>query len=139
VKEGGNFVHTLTLIDIHSGWTECAALVVREQSLVVEGISAVAQRLPFALLGLDTDNDSAFMSATPQGFCQHRIEWTRSRAYHKNDQAWVEQKNGAVVRRLAGYGRLSGLAAAGALRRLYESARLYVNFFQPSFKLASAR
>src|SRR5208282_6580339 len=48
-----------------------------------------------------------------------------------------EQKNGAVVRRLAGYGRLSGLAAASALQRLYESARLYVNFFQPSFKLAS--
>jgi hypothetical protein len=137
-KEGGNFVHTLTLTDIHSGWTECAALAIREQSLVVEGISAITQHLPFALRGLDTDNDSAFMNETLQGYCdQYRIEWTRSRAYHKNDQAWVEQKNGAVVRRLAGYGRLSGLAAAGALQRLYESARLYVNFFQPSFKLAS--
>jgi hypothetical protein len=78
------------------------------------------------------------MNQTLQSYCnQHRIEWTRSRAYLKNDQAWVEQKNGAVVRRLAGYGRLSGLAAAGALQSLYESARLYVNFFQPSFKLAS--
>jgi hypothetical protein len=138
VKQGGNFVHTLTLTDIHSGWTECAALTVREQSLVVEGIGAVSQRLPFALRGLDTDNDSAFMNETLQGYCnQHRIEWTRSRVYLKNDQAWVEQKNGAVVRRLAGYGRLSGLAAAAALQHLYESARLYVNFFQPSFKLAS--
>jgi hypothetical protein len=140
VKEGGNFVHTLTLTDIHSGWTECAALAVRDQSLVVDGISMVAGRLPFALRGLDTDNDSAFMSETLQAYCQqHRIKWTRSRAYHKNDQAWVEQKNGAVVRRLAGYGRLSGLAATAALQRLYESARLYVNFFQPSFKLASKR
>ena len=138
VKEGGNFVHTLTLTDIHSGWTECASLTVREQSLVVEGINAVSQRLPFALRGLDSDNDSAFMNETLQGYChQHRIEWTRSRAYHKNDQAWVEQKNGAVVRRLAGYGRLSGLTAAAALQHLYQSARLYVNFFQPSFKLAS--
>ncbi len=138
VKNGGNFVHTLTLTDIHSGWTECVALVVREQSLVVEGISAVAKCLPFALRGLDTDNDSAFMNETLQGYCQrNNIEWTRSRAYRKNDQAWVEQKNGAVVRRLAGYGRLSGLAAARVLQRLYESARLYVNFFQPSFKLAS--
>src|SRR5215472_6024058 len=138
VKEGGNFVHTLTLTDIHSGWTECAALTVREQSLVVEGISAVTRVLPFALRSLDTDNDSAFMNESLQHYCQqHRIEWTRSRAYRKNDQAWVEQKNGAVVRRLAGYGRLSGLAAAAALQRLYESARLYVNFFQPSFKLAS--
>jgi hypothetical protein len=138
VKNGGNFVHTLTLTDIHSGWTECAALVVREQSLVVEGISAVSQRLPFTLRGLDTDNDSAFMNETLQSYCrENNVEWTRSRAYHKNDQAWVEQKNGAVVRRLAGYGRLSGLAAASALQRLYTSARLYVNFFQPSFKLAS--
>jgi hypothetical protein len=138
MKDGGNFVHTLTLTDIHSGWTECAALVVREQSLVVEGISAVAGRLPIALRGLDTDNDSAFMNETLQGYCRRNdIEWTRSRAYLKNDQAWVEQKNGSVVRRLAGYGRLSGLAAAGVLQRLYESARLYVNFFQPSFKLAS--
>lgn len=137
-KNGGNFVHTLTLTDIHSGWTECAALVVREQSLVVEGISAVAMCLPFTLRGLDTDNDSAFMNETLQGYCQrNNIAWTRSRAYRKNDQAWVEQKNGAVVRRLAGYGRLSGLAAARVLQRLYESARLYVNFFQPSFKLAS--
>ncbi len=138
VKEGGNFVHTLTLTDIHSGWTECVALIVREQSLVVAGISAVARRLPFALRGLDTDNDSAFMNETLQDYCRRqRIEWTRSRAYHKNDQAWVEQKNGAVVRRLTGYGQLSGLAAAGAVQRLYESGRLYVNFFQPSFKLAS--
>jgi hypothetical protein len=82
---------------------------VREQSLVVEAISAVSQRLPFALRGLDTDNDSAFMNETLQSYCQrNHIEWTRSRAYLKNDQAWVEQKNGAVVRRLAGYGRLSG-------------------------------
>ena len=139
VKKGGNFVHTLTLTDIHSGWTECAALVVREQSLVVEGISAVAERLPFALRGLDTDNDSAFMNETPQGYCRgNNVEWTRSRAYHKNDQAWgVEQKNGSVVRGLTGYGRLSGLAAAAALQRLYASARLHVNFFQPSFKPAS--
>jgi hypothetical protein len=126
------------LTDIHSGWTECAALAIREQSLVVEGIHAIAQRLPFGLRGLDTDNDSAFMNETLQSYCdQHRIEWTRSRAYHKNDQAWVEQKNGAVVRRLVGYGRLTGLAAAGTLQCLYASARLYVNFFQPSFKLAS--
>jgi Integrase core domain len=138
IKEGGNYVHSLTLTDIHSGWTECVALTIREQTLVVAGIDVVAQRVPFALCGIDTDNDSAFMNETLQGYCRdHSIHWTRSRAYHKNDQAWVEQKNGAVVRRLAGYGRLSGLAAAATLQRLYESARLYVNFFQPSFKLAS--
>ena len=80
---------------------------------MVEALRTIARVLPFALRGLDTDNDSAFMNETLQNYCdQPRIEWTRSRAYRKNDQAWVEQKNGAVVRRLAGYGRLSGLAAA---------------------------
>jgi len=134
----GSFAHSLTLTDIHSGWTECAALVVREQTLVVEGNSLIRRQLPFALRGLDTDNDSVFINETLQNYCrEHQLEWTRSRAYRKNDQAWVEQKNGAVVRRLAGYGRLSGLNATAALGRLYQSARLYVNFFQPSFKLAS--
>lgn len=138
VKHEGNFVHTLTLTDIHSGWTECAALVVREQTLVVEGIGTLRRQMPFELRGLDTDNDSVFMNETLQTYCrEQQLDWTRSRPYRKNDQAWVEQKNGAVVRRLAGYGRLSGLNATATLGRLYQSARLYVNFFQPSFKLAS--
>ena len=62
--------------------------------------------------------------------------FTRCRPYRKNDQAWVEQKNGAVVRRAVGYRRYEGLEAAAALARLYASLRLFVNFFQPSFKLA---
>jgi hypothetical protein len=71
-------------------------------------------------------------------YCAERgIELTRSRPYRKNDQAWVEQKNGAVVRRLVGYHRLEGIAGAEALSRLYSASRLFVNFFQPSFKLAS--
>jgi len=65
----------------------------------------------------------------------HSIEVTRSSAYKKNDQAFVEQKNGAVVRRLVGYGRFEGIESAGALARLFAAARLHVNFFQPSFKL----
>ena len=67
----------------------------------------------------------------------HGIELTRSRPYRKNDQAWIEQKNGAVVRKLVGYRRFEGLAAARAIGRLYAASRLFVNFFQPSFKLAA--
>lgn len=135
-RADGSFVHTLVLTDVASGWTECIALPIREQALIVEAITAVQARLPFPLLGLDTDNDSAFMNDTLWDYCQQRsLELTRSRAYRKNDQAWVEQKNGAIVRKLIGYGRLEGLAATAALRRLYEASRLYVNFFQPSFKL----
>jgi hypothetical protein len=138
MKTGGDFVHTLTLTDIASGWTECIAMPVRDQSLVVEAITAARHDLPFAMRGVDTDNDSAFMNETVFDYCKaNGLELTRSRAYKKNDQAWVEQKNGAVVRHLVGYGRLSGLAATRALAELYAASRLYVNFFQPSFKLKS--
>jgi len=90
------------------------------------------------LIGLDTDNDSVFMNQSLISYCGPQgIEQTRSRAYRKNDQAWIEQKNGAVVRKLVGYGRLEGLEAARTLGRLYEASRLYVNFFQPSMKLKS--
>jgi hypothetical protein len=68
-----------------------------------------------------------------------KLEVTRSRAYKKNDQAFVEQKNGAVVRRLMGYGRFDGAETARVMARLYAAARLYVNFFQPSFKLKEKR
>jgi hypothetical protein len=136
----GTFVHSLVLMDVASGWTECLAIPVREQTLIVEAITGLRHRLPFPLLGLDTDNDSAFMNDTLWEYCQkHGIVFTRSRAYRKNDQAWVEQKNGAIVRKLIGYGRLEGLSENAALRRLYESSRLYINFFQPSFKLKSTK
>jgi hypothetical protein len=137
-KADGDFVHTLTLTDIASGWTECVAMRVRDQVLVVEGFDQVAAALPFAMLGVDSDNDSAFMSQSVFDYCKGKgLEQTRSRAYKKNDQAWVEQKNGSIVRRLLGYGRLSGVEATKALANLYASSRLYINFFQPSFKLKS--
>lgn len=138
VKTGGDFVHTLTLTDIASGWTECVSMRMRNQILVIEALDKVATDLPFAMLGVDSDNDSAFMNQTVFDYCKGLgLEQTRSRAYKKNDQAWVEQKNGAIVRRLVGYGRLSGVEAMKALAKLYASSRLYINFFQPSFKLKS--
>jgi hypothetical protein len=132
----GSHVHSLVLTDIASGWTEAAALVVREQTLITITVEEVRGKLPFPMLGLDVDNDSAFINETVVDYCKERkITLTRSRAYKKNDQAWIEQKNGSVVRGLVGYGRLEGAAAAEALGKLHEAARLYVNYFQPSFKL----
>lgn len=137
-KTDGDYVHTLTLTDIASGWTECVAMRMRDQMLVIEAFEKVTAELPFAMLGIDSDNDSTFMSQAVFDYCKGRgLEQTRSRPYKKNDQAWVEQKNGAIVRRLVGYGRLSGREATKALAQLYESSRLYINFFQPSFKLKS--
>jgi hypothetical protein len=132
----GSFVHTLVLTDIATGWTECAPLLVREQRLLSTVLTELRKQLPFALLGLDTDNDSVFMNETLKVYCEQAgIVFTRCRPYRKNDQAFVEQKNGAVVRRMVGYRRFEGLEAASLLAQLYRSARLFVNFFQPSFKL----
>ncbi len=134
----GSFVHTFTLTDIASGWTECVPLAVREATLVVEAVSKLRAELPFKLLGLDSDNGSEFLNETMIAWCKDNgVEYTRSRPYHKNDQAWVEQKNGAIVRRLVGYHRFEGLVATATLSRLYSVARLFQNFFQPSFQLAS--
>jgi len=133
----GSYVQTLTLTDIATGWTECAPVLVREQKLLTEVLSEMRKLLPFALLGFDTDNDSVFMNETVRDYCAGAgIEFTRCRPYRKNDQAWVEQKNGAVVRHTVGYRRYEGLEAAAALAQLYRALRLFVNFFQPSFKLA---
>src|SRR5918912_2421189 len=133
----GSFVQTLVLTDIATGWTECGPLLVREQGLLSAVLTELRKLLPFDLLGFDTDNDSVFMNETVRDYCQAAgIAFTRCRPYRKNDQAFVEQKNGAVVRRAVGYRRYEGLEAAAALARLYASLRLFVNYFQPSFKLA---
>ncbi len=109
----------------------------REQRLLTEVLGEARKLMPFPLLGFDTDNDSVFMNETVQAYCKEAgVEFTRCRPYRKNDQAWVEQKNGAIVRRIVGYRRFEGLEAAAALAELYRSVRLFVNFFQPSFKLA---
>src|SRR4051794_14835133 len=133
----GSFVQTLVLTDIATGWTECAPLLVREQVLLKNVLGELRKLMPFDLLGFDTDNDSVFINETIRDYCQAEgIAFTRCRPYRKNDQAFVEQKNGAVVRRIVGYRRLEGLAAAAVLARLYATTRLFVNVFQPSFKLA---
>ncbi|MET4235976.1 hypothetical protein ACVWXN_007149 [Bradyrhizobium sp. i1.4.4] len=136
----GSFIQTLTMVDVATGWTECLPLVTREGSLVVEAINRAQSLFPWLLRGVDFDNDSAFMNDVVVPWCRERkLEVTRSRAYKKNDQAFVEQKNGAVVRRLMGYGRFDGIETARVMGRLYAVARLYVNLFQPSFKLKEKR
>lgn len=133
----GSFAWTLVLTDIATGWTECAPLLVREQTLLTAVLTELRTLLPFPLVGFDTDNDSVFINETVRDYCADAgITFTRCRPYRKNDQAWVEQKNGSVVRKLIGYRRFEGLEATRVLAELYAASRLFVNFFQPSFKLA---
>jgi hypothetical protein len=118
----GRHVHSLVLTDIASGWTVAAAMIIREQTLVTATVESIRRQLPFPLLGLDVDNDGAFINQTLVGYCRdQKVELTRSRAYKKNDQAWIEQKNGAVVRRMVGYGRLEGNEAVAVLTELHEA------------------
>src|SRR5207245_8560715 len=116
----GTFLWSLVATDVCSGWTEAVPLLAREQSLVAEGLAVIRRQFPVLVLGIDSDNDSAFINDTLLAYCQQQnLEFTRSRAYQKNDQAWIEQKNGAVVRRFVGYERFSGLVAGQCLGRLF--------------------
>lgn len=136
----GMYLHSLTMTDVSSGWTECMALLYRDQEAVVQGLQRGINQLPFPLAGLDTDNGTEFLNRVLIGFCEREhIEFTRSRPYRKNDQCHVEQKNGAVVRRFVGYDRYEGQGARWLLADLYQVLRLYVNFFQPSMKLVEKR
>ena len=136
----GSFIQTLTMVDVATGWTECMPLVTRESGLVVRAMERAQNLFPWLIRGADFDNDSAFMNDVVVPWCRaQKIEVTRSRAYKKNDQAFVEQKNGAVVRRLVGYGRFDGGETTRVLERLYAASRLHTNFFQPSFKLKYKR
>jgi len=93
---------------------------VREQRLLNEVMTALRPALPFPLLGFDTDNDSVFMNQTIKDWCEAaQVMFTRSRPYRKNDQAHVEQKNGAILRRMVGYRRYAGIDAAAELACLY--------------------
>ncbi len=133
---GGSFLSTLVLTDVATGWIECLPLLSRHQSGVIRALELAMQLIPFPVLGIDTDCGTEFINRELIAYCaQNKITFTRGRAYKKNDQCFVEQKNGAVVRQLIGYDRFEGLRAYKQLNELYRAVRLYVNFFQPSMKL----
>lgn len=132
----GAFLHTLVLTDIATCWVECLPLVHRTQHAVKQALGHADQLLPFPILGLDTDNGGEFINDLLLAYCeQQRITFTRRRVAKKNDQCFVEQKNGSVVRQVVGYDRFEGEPAYRQLAELYRALRLYVNFFQPSMKL----
>ena len=87
----GSMIHSLVATDICTGWTEAVPLLAREQSLVAAGLEAIGRQLPCPVKGIDSDNDSVFINDTLTQYCAERgIEFTRSRPYRKNDQAWIE-------------------------------------------------
>jgi hypothetical protein len=134
----GEYLNSLNMVDVKTRWTEFAPLLNRGQAVVVTGIDACRQRLPYALLGLDSDNGSEFINDHLKRYCEQRqITFTRCRPYKKNDQAYIEQKNWTAIRQTVGYDRYEGAAAHAALSAVYEPLRLYINFFQPVMVLVS--
>lgn len=134
----GQYLCTLTCTDLCTGWTEVTGILHRSQQAVSEALCRVRQRLPFPLLGIDSDNGSEFINDLLYRYClDEQITFTRSRPYQKNDQAHVEQKNWSVVRHTVGYDRWETEEQLALLESIYDDLRLYINFFQPSFKLVA--
>ena len=132
----GQYLNTLTCTDLCTGWTDVTALRHRSQEAVSEAIQHMRQRLPFPLLGIDSDNGGEFINDLLYRYCrEEQITFTRSRPYQKNDQAHVEQKNWSVVRHTVGYDRWETQEELLLLESIYGDLRLYINFFQPSLKL----
>lgn len=132
----GEFIQTLDVTDVCTGWTETQAVRNKAQVWVFEALKDIQGRLPFELLGIDSDNGSEFINHHLLKFCaEGKITFTRARSYRKNDNCFVEQKNYSVVRRAVGYSRYDTEEQRNILNELYGHLRLYTNFFQPVMKL----
>jgi hypothetical protein len=132
----GEYIQTLDMTDVCTGWTETQAVKNKARVWVFEALKEIRRRLPFRLLGIDSDNGSEFINDHLYGYCeQEKITFTRARAYRKNDNCYVEQKNYSVVRRWVGYHRYDTPQQLRLLNQLYSRLRLYTNYFQPVMKL----
>lgn len=133
----GDFLQTLNLTDIHTGWSESQAVMGKSQAAVCPALEELRHALPFALRGVDSDNGSEFINNHLYRFCDARdIQFTRGRPYKKDDNAHIEQRNWTHVRKLLGWERYDSIAAQEAINDLYRhELRLMMNLFQPSVKL----
>jgi hypothetical protein len=132
----GEYAQTLDMTDVCTGWTETIAVPNKAQVWVFAAINKARGRLPFPLLGIDSDNGSEFINHELFRYCvEQGITFTRTRPYRKNDNCYVEQKNYSVVRRAVGYQRFDTDKEGLLLNQLYDTLRLYTNFFQPVMKL----
>jgi hypothetical protein len=134
----GFHLATLVAVDVVTGWTECVPVFGTTQTRVGGAVDRIRRCVPFPLAGLHSDNGGEFLNGLVWKYCQdHHIQFTRGRPYKKNDQAYVEQKNWQVIRRMIGYDRFATREAVDLLQQIYALVRLYVNFFQPISKLDS--
>jgi len=132
----GQFCQTLTVTDVGSGWTETCALLNSAHRWVKEHIARTHAQLPFPMLGIDSDNGNEFINHQLLDWCTHHgIKFTRARPYRKNDNCFVEQKNGDVVRKTVGYARFEGHKALEALAEVYRFLNPLLNYWYPTLRL----
>ncbi len=132
----GDYCQSLDATDVATGWTEPAALKNKAQVWVFAELKRIRSLLPFALLGLDSDNGAEFINHELYRYCTtEKITFTRGRAYRKNDSCFVEQKNWTVIRQHVGYARYDTDEELEVLKELYSYLRLWVNYFCPVMKL----
>lgn len=133
---GGDFAHTLNTTDIHTQWFEAEAVLGKAQERVFKAVQRIRERLPFELLGIDSDNDGSFINHQMYRYClEEKIMFTRSRPYRKNDNAHIEQKNWTCVRKVFGYMRIDTEEQVVKMNELFRGPlRLYINFFLPSMR-----
>lgn len=137
-SDHGDFCHTLTVTDVATTWTELGTARNKAQVWVFEALQNARQRLPFPVAGIHSDNGGEFINHHLVRYCdEHKISFTRSRSYRKNDNCFVEQKNWAVARRFIGYARYDTDAACQLLQQLDLVLSDYINFFVPSMKLVA--
>jgi hypothetical protein len=133
---GSDHSWTLCFTDINTAWTECVATPNKAQVHVFAAIKQARQRLPFPLLGVDSDNGAEFINDQLYRYClDEKLTFTRGRTGRKNDNAHVEQKNWSIVRRIVGYYRYDTSEQLDLLNRLYALLHYYGNFFLPVMKL----
>ena len=135
----GDFIWSVTYTDILSGWTEGGAVWNKGAAGVLTATREMEARLPFALLGFDSDNGGEFLNHHLWTYMRERkraVEFTRSRPYHSDDNAHVEQKNWTWARQLLGYGRLEDPGLVAPISALYREVWApWQNFFLPCLKL----
>ncbi len=137
----GDFVWSLTMTDICTGWTECRATWNKGADGVMTQIKTIQQALPFPIRGFDCDNGSEFLNWNLLRYFQsyeQPIKFARSRPYHSNDNAHVEQKNWSCVRQLFGYDRIGDARLVSLMNDVYANEfSQFTNFFCPTLKLMS--
>lgn len=136
----GEYLHTLQMVDIATGWSERVAVLGRSQRAMEAGFRRILLRLPFPILRLHPDNGPEFLNDHLIRFWGEQIVGlglSRSRPYHKNDNRFVEQKNDTLVRAYLGHRRLDTLAQCEAVNGLYDELWLFYNIFQPVLHLTA--